>query len=83
MARGPDETGWLLLQQVADRTTTQSFKKTITAAILLRAAHPLSSNSVKPRKASHWLVDCFLGFTGLIVGQHEESLLTLIHHIHL
>jgi hypothetical protein len=81
MAREPDDASWLLLQQVADKTTTQSFKKTITAAMLLRAAHPPSSNSVKPRKTSHWLVDCFLGFMGLIVGQHEESLLTLIHHI--
>lgn len=71
---------WRLLQQVADKATTRSIKRTINAAILLRAVHS-GSYTTKPRKISHFPVDCFLGFMGLIVGQHEESVLTLIHHI--
>lgn len=73
---------WRLLQQVADKATTGSIKKTINAAILLRAAQP-ASYSTKPRKANRWLADCFLGSVALIVSQHDESLLTLIHHIQL
>jgi hypothetical protein len=73
-----DTESWELLQQVADKATTQSIKQTINAAILLHAAHS-GSYSEKPRKAGRWLA--FLGFTGLVVGQHEETLLTLIHHI--
>ena len=76
----PDIPNRRLLQQVANKKTTKSIKQTINAAILLRAAHTRSC-SAKPRKVIHWLVDCSLGLTGLIVGQHEESLLTLIHHI--
>ena len=71
---------WRLLQHVADKATTRSVKKTINAAILLRAAQP-APYSAKPRKTNRWLADCFLGSAGLIVGQHEQSLLTLIHHI--
>jgi hypothetical protein len=68
-----------MLSQVADRTTTRSFKQTINAAILLRAARPPGNESATPRKIRR--MRTFLGLTGLLMGEHEESLRTLIHHL--
>jgi hypothetical protein len=75
-----------LLSQVASRKTTESFKRTFNAAILLRAARPtpqLSTvpQSTVPRKLAR--TARFLGLAGLLVTQHEASLRTLIHHIQL
>jgi hypothetical protein len=70
--------GRQLLRQVADRTTTKSFKQTINAAILLRAARPPKKPPAAPRKAQR--IRAFLGLAGLLVSQHEESLRVLIHH---
>lgn len=71
---------WHLLNQVANRKTTESFKRTINAAILLRAAR-LNPWSAAPRKANRMVT--LLGFAGLLVQQHEVSLRTFIHHIQL
>jgi hypothetical protein len=68
-----------MLSQVADRTTTKSFKQTINAAILLRAARPPNNESATPRKTRR--LRTFLGLAGLFVGEHEESLRMLIHHL--
>jgi hypothetical protein len=70
--------GRQLLRQVADRATTKSFKQTINAAILLRAARPPSKATDKPRKARR--IRAFLGIAGLLVSQHAESLWVLLHH---
>lgn len=68
-----------MLSQVADRATTRSFKQTINAAILLHAARPSSNESATPRKTRR--VRTFLGLAGLLMGEHEESLRMLIHHL--
>lgn len=78
MASEQIDDGRQLLRQVANRTTTRSFKQTINAAILLRAARPPKKPPPTPRKALR--IRAFLGLAGLLVGQHEESLRVLIHH---
>jgi hypothetical protein len=75
----PSDDGRRLLDQVADRSTTTSFKRTINAAILLWAARRRDKESVKPRKTQR--LQAFLGLAGLFVGEHEESLRMLIHHL--
>jgi hypothetical protein len=75
----PIDDGQILLRQVANRATTRSFKQTINAAILLRAARPPASTPERPRKTRR--IRAFLGIAGLLVSQHAESLWVLIHHL--
>lgn len=77
MVQGTGNEHWHLLNQVADRKTTDSFRRTLNAAILLRAARADPWPAV-PRKAKRMVA--FLGFVGLLVVQHETSLRTFIHH---
>ena len=64
------------LRLITDPTTTRSIKRTINAAILLRAAR---DRPEKPRKAQH--IAAFLGIAGLFVCQHGQALWVLIHHL--
>jgi hypothetical protein len=78
MVQRANDERWHLLRQVAGRKTTESFKRTINAAILLRVARA-SPWAAAPRKVNRMMT--FLGFAGLLVVQHEASLRTFIHHI--
>lgn len=75
---GKDDVTWRTLSQVADRGTTRSFKRTINAAILLRAAQRTYAGPALPRKAPR--VATLLGVAGLFVSQHEQALQLLIHN---
>src|SRR5262249_16529161 len=79
MSPEPDDPAWRSLCQVADEETTNSFKRTINAAIVLRAARPLRVWSTGPRKAA-WIA-ALLGLLGLLVSRHEQSLWMLLHHL--
>jgi hypothetical protein len=79
MTQDADDTSWLIVSQVADRETTRSFKRTVNAAILLRAARSRGSAPAPPGKASR--VMTFLGLAELLVGQHEGLLRILIHYL--
>lgn len=61
---------------ITDHTTTRSIKRTINAAILLRAAR---DRPARPRKAQH--IVTFLGIAVLFVCQHGPNLWLLIHHL--
>jgi hypothetical protein len=81
MTQEPNNDGWHLLRQVADRRTTGSFKRTINAAILLRAARDHGALPAAPRRAPR--IAALLGFTGLFMSQHEELLRMFFHHFSL
>jgi hypothetical protein len=81
MTQESEEDSWRVVSLVTDRKTTASFKRTINAAILLRAARNPPSSTTSPRKAPHMMT--FLGLVELqlFVGQHEQLLRSLIHHL--
>jgi hypothetical protein len=74
-----DNSGWRILRQVADRETTRSLKRTINAAILLRAVQVPRASPGTPRKAPRMVA--FLGVVQLLVSYHEQLLRMLAHHI--
>lgn len=76
MTQDMDCLRWHVMDRIADEKTTRSFKRTINAAILLRAAR--DPTPATPRKTSR--VMAFLGLAGVLVGQHEGLLRILIHH---
>jgi hypothetical protein len=73
-----DDVTWRTLSQVADRGTTRSFKRTINAAILLRAAQRTYAGPATPRKAPSMAT--LFGIAGLSVSPHEQALQLLIHN---
>ena len=74
-----EDTTWRTLSQVADKRTTESFKRTINAAILLRAAQRTYAWPAAPRKVPR--IATFLGIAGLFVSQHAQTLRLLIHNL--
>jgi hypothetical protein len=67
------------LNLVTDQTTVRSFKRTINAAILLRAARDRPPKPTMARKAQH--IETFLAIAGLFVCQHGPTLWVVIHHL--
>jgi len=61
---------------ITNQATTRSIKRTINAAILLRAAR---DRPARPRKAQH--IVTFLGIAVLFVCQHGPNLWVLVHHV--
>lgn len=77
MTQTPEDTSWRVLREIADRETTRSVRRTINAAILIRAAQRSPPQHTTPRKASK--VWALLGVAVLLVSQHQELLRILIH----
>lgn len=76
----PDDETWRVLRHVADRGTTRSFKRTINAALLLRAAQGPRHKTTKPRKVPRKAATC-LGIACLFVREHAQTLQTMFHHL--
>lgn len=74
----PEDQAWRALCQVADPDTTASFKRTVNATVLILAARRATRPPARPRRAPR--MAALLGIAGLIVCDHEQSLLMLIHH---
>lgn len=78
MTESQDDPCWRLLCRIADEQTTKSFKRTINAAFLLRAARdPTRRATAVPRKTT--CIVGFLGFAALMLGQHPEWVRILLH----
>jgi len=78
MKKSQDDPCWWLFSRIADEQTTRSFKRTINAALLLRAARdPTRQTVAVPRKTT--CIAGFLGFAALILGEHPEWVQILFH----
>lgn len=77
MNENPNDERERLLDHIADRRTTRSFKRTLNTAVLLRAMRDHSASHAAPRRAGRLAV--LLSGALLLVGQHGELLRTLFH----